>query len=187
MLSILTLRPFPDLALLREGQGGWGCLNKSSTKKQLQCCEEWDLSVICCLKPRRLQVWGRLEFWACSAVWEKQWEGKHHPLWGNYWNYQRPAPVPANDNPTPHHSLSPCNWYNQSHSLVVSHLQCVKMNLKQTSSSLPLPVRYYLHTGAPPLLAVALNRLIEIMFKDLMYKSTRITYKIKQIFFCYLL
>lgn len=120
MLSILTLRPFPDLALLREGQGGWGCLNKSSTKKQLQCCEEWDLSVICCLKPRRLQVWGRLEFWACSAVWEKQWEGKHHPLWGNYWNYQRPAPVPANDNPTPHHSLSPCNWYTQSHSLTHS-------------------------------------------------------------------
>lgn len=117
MLSILTPRPFPDLALLREGQGGWGCLNKNSTKKQLQCCEEWDLSVICCLKPRRLQVWGRLEFWACSAVWEKQWEGKHHPLWGNYWNYQRPAPVLANDNPAPLPCLPPCNWYTQFHSL----------------------------------------------------------------------
>lgn len=145
MLSILTLRPFPDLALLREGWGGWGYLNKRSTKKQLQCCEEWDLSVICCLKPRRLQVWGRLEFWACSAVWEKQWEGKHHPLWGNYWNYQRPAPVPANDNPTPLHRLSPCNWYTQSHSLVYT---AVKMNLETRLHLAGLPVQRL--SAAPP-------------------------------------
>lgn len=115
--NVIYINPSPPpwLCFIEGRVRGCGYLNKNSTKKQLQCCEEWDLSVICCLKLRRLQVWGRQEFWACSAVWEKQWEGKHHPLWGNYWNYQGPAPVPANDNPSHLPCWSPRNWYTQSH------------------------------------------------------------------------